>query len=115
MNINPLIMSIGQEHGLPVAQDLYEGAETKFIVFTYVADDIVTVSADNEPVVEGCEVYVSLYVPKTFDYMELKDAIKRSLKDKGFTLSGTQVFLESDTQYRHIVFEVEYYKNIINN
>lgn len=113
MNINPLMMAIGKENGLPVAQDLYEGSEDKFLVFTYVVDDMAVISADNETIVEGCEVYLNLYVPKTYDYMNLKEAIKHSLKDKGFTLSETSTFLEQDTGYRHIVFEIEYSKTII--
>ena len=47
MNINPLMKAVGEIVGYPCKQDIYEGKETKFIVYSY-EDERASYYGDND-------------------------------------------------------------------
>lgn len=63
--------------------------------------------SDNKARIECADVYVHLFTPLSFDYMELKRSLRDSLEQNAFLVSSIQSYLEQDTNIRHTVFECE--------
>lgn len=89
--------------GYPHAQDEYRGTE-KDAWFTYnAAGDKAVLFADNEPIEAVTDIQVHLFVPKSENYINLKNRVRRSIYEQGFTFPEVTVINEGDK--RHIIFE----------
>lgn len=93
MNVNGLLMEAGKVIGYPVAQDIYEGKESRNIVFTY-EDERDILAADNEGQEETAYLMVSMNTPQNYDYFQDKKKLKNELKKKGFNVEHIQSWLE---------------------
>lgn len=102
MNVNGLLLKTLQPFGCPVEQDLYEGKETRYFVYTYAAETA-TGYADNAPQRERFTMYVNLYLPREENYLRLKKGVKKALFAAGFTYPDVEQIL--DGNMRHIIFE----------
>lgn len=83
--VNKLIMGLATDTGLPVAQEMYTGTETSFIVFSWVSASPVDY-ADDKPQHDESHVNVILYTPRKTNPSALIDLIRNSLEAKGFTV-----------------------------
>lgn len=106
MDINEIMIALCDGLGLPCAQDLYSGEEEKWVTFNYV-DERPAQFSDNKARIECADIYVHLFTPLSFDYMELKRSLRDSLEENAFLVSSIQSYLEQDTSIRHTVFECE--------
>lgn len=108
MNLNHvLIDGLEKLTGLDSSQDIYEGKMDKYITFSY-QDERPDLYADNEPVSDMCDVYVNLFVPKDFDYFELKDQIRNYLEAEKFSVSinsWLEAGKKETERVRRIVFD----------
>lgn len=104
MNINSRVINALIPTGLPIEQDIYEGAETKWITFNYAFEDP-EIMADNKVLAEHTEIQVHLFVPKSFNYFTTKADMKLRLETVGFSVSSIKTTYEAETKRRHILFE----------
>lgn len=95
MNVNPLILQLETETGLPVEQDLYTGNADAWITFTY-EDERSALDADNAEDIGSVTVMVNLHTPKDVNYFVFKDKIKAYLTEKGFTVISVRTYLSAD-------------------
>ncbi len=95
MNINPLMKAVGTIMGYPCKQDLYEGKENKFIVFSY-ADERAAYYADNDEEEITVTITVQLITPQNYNYLSDKSKLKRTLKDQGFSVEDIQTLLDDE-------------------
>lgn len=105
MNVNPLILSaLASLTPIPIEPNRYKGTATTYIVFNY-ADERPVVSGSDEDFFDTTAVQVH-YFTKTNPQAN-KKVIRRLLKAAGFTITNTQEFYETETEYNHVVVEVE--------
>ena len=102
MNINPIVKAALASLNLPVEANVYNGTATEYIQFNY-ADERPEVYADDADQLDSTSIQVH-YFTKSNPQVN-KKAIRRLLRAAGFTITGTQEFYESDTNYNHIVVE----------
>lgn len=111
MNINPLMKAIGEEMGIPCKQDVYEGPEKRFIVYTY-ADERAAYYADDDEAEITVNLTVQLITPQRYDYFGDKAELKRCLKNKGFTVESIQSWLDEEAagtdRARRTIYSVYY-------
>ena len=104
-------MRLNNVTGYPVAPDIYTGIAKKYIVFTY-ADERGELFGDDEEQYTTVKMYISLYAPQDFDYMNDKHKIKRALKEMGFGVTSISSYLddtlEGPDRLRRVLFEVNY-------
>ena len=110
MNVNERMMALGQVIGYPVKQDIYEGAEDKYIVFNY-EDERGSLFGDDEELMETAYLQVAFYTPENYNYHEDKKRIKKELKTLGFNVESVQSWLEEAALHgvervRHTAFYV---------
>lgn len=105
MSINAVIRDVMLPICNIVEQDVYEGNQLPFMVYSvYEKGDIF---ADDEPGTNVISITIHYFVEKDFNYLEKKKEIKRTLVDNGFLYPETEILYEEDTGYRHLVFETE--------
>jgi hypothetical protein len=111
MNLNPILQSIAGGMGYPAAQDIYEGKERKYIIYTY-EDERASYHGDDGWEETTVSMQVQLITPKDYNYFADKAALKRLLENNGFSVEYIQSFL-TDTltgtdRVRQTVFSVYY-------
>lgn len=106
MSINKLILSTLNPFNLPIKQDKYDGTETSYFVWN-IADDRGYTSAEDEVLTDLVSIQVHLFVPITYNYLTIKKQIRQALKQSGFSYPQINIFVEDDTNLRHIVFSCE--------
>lgn len=107
MNLNEFFATdLSGAIGIPVSEDIYEGDADKYITFTY-QDERPTGFADNHPIEDECEVYVNLYVPKDYDYFEMKESIRDYLEAYGFFVS-MQSWLENGKKQTELIRRITF-------
>ena len=107
MNVNPLIQKLEAVTGLPVAPDVYEGENDKYIVYTY-QDERPVQWGDNRVKDDTAWIDVALFTPKNFNYMELKHQIRDYLEGAGFIVSDIRSWLDGDDYIRHTSLTAQY-------
>lgn len=109
MNVNPLLMNLKDIVGCPVVQDLYQGKEPRWLVFTY-ADERGELYADGVEVYTTATLTLSYYTPVSYNYFADKKKIKKALLDMGFNVEDIYTRVdgnEEGTEYiRHTVFDI---------
>lgn len=111
MNLNPKLIEIGTQMGLPVAQDIYEGKADKYITFTY-EDERSGLDADNGWDETTVQMQVQLITPVKYNYFAYKDQLKTLLEQYDFSVERIQSWL-TDTltgtdRVRQTIFSVYY-------
>ncbi len=111
MNVNSSIMALKDETGLPVAPDIYEGSETKWITFVY-EDERPVLSGDNAVLADRVYLQVQLWTPKDFNYMSLKEQIRDYLEEiEDCTVTSIRSFVNyyttTEKKMRQTIFNVE--------
>lgn len=111
MDLNQILIGLKDETGIPVEQDIYTGKSKKWIVFTY-EDERGQLYGDDQELHTTCVIQVTLYTPKSFNYMTLKKTIKEYLIAKGFQIEYIRSWTENETietEYiRHTLFQCNY-------
>ena len=111
MNINNLIITTLSGLGYPVKEDVYEGNEDKYIVFTY-EDEIPSAFGDNHPLADTAFIQLQFICPKKFNYHTTKTEIRNALEAAGFIVSSIQSMLGSKLNeaenIRQTIFELKY-------
>lgn len=87
MDVNSAIMGLKTVTGYPVQQDIYTGADKKYITFTY-QDERPHECADNEVLSDLVEVYVHMYLPTNYKYFEDKKKVRTYLEKNGFLVNS---------------------------
>ena len=93
MNINPMMKAVGEAVGYPCKQDIYEGKEEKFIVFSY-EDERASYYGDNDEEEITVKIQVQFITPKKYNYFADKSLIKQALKEQGFTVEHIETWLD---------------------
>ena len=93
MNINSKMTRVGEIMGYPCVQDLYNGREKKFIVFTY-EDERAAYYADNDEAEITVAIQVQLITPQNYNYFADKTKLKNALKEQGFSIDHIQSWLD---------------------
>ena len=111
MNVNPILMGLKEATGFPVVPDLYEGAEDKYITFTY-EDERAALYGDGEELATEVTVQISLFTPHRFNYFIAKDQIRDYLKAHWFQIESIQSWIAAEkkgaSRYRQTVFSANY-------
>lgn len=111
MNLNPVMIEVGREMGYPCKLDLYEGTESKFIVYSY-ADERASYYGDDDEEEIQVTLQVQLITPQNYNYFSDKTKLKRTLKEKGFCVENIQSFLDDEAvgtdRARRTVFTCNY-------
>lgn len=94
MNLNPLFEELQNEIGYPVVQDMYQGEEPVYCVYSY-EDERGTLYGDNKPLEDTAYMRIQIYTPKSYNYMELKHQTRDFLEGRGFIITGIKSWLES--------------------
>lgn len=102
MNANPLILSALSGVGCPVTAAPGKENADSYIIFND-ADNRPAYYADDRDQWDKAAVLVHYYSREPVKSMTA--AIKRRLRDAGFTLTGSQESFESGTKYIHVVIE----------
>ena len=107
MNVNPLIMKLKELTGLDVVPDFYEGTADKWITFTY-EDERPAQKGDNIVTWDIAYMQVSLFTPKNFNHMTLKQTIKTYLESIGAVTNVTSwIDKNNETIIRQTTFNVQ--------
>lgn len=94
MNLNPVFEALQNEIGYPVVQDLYQGEEAIYGVYTY-EDERGALYGDNEPLEDTAYMRIQIYTPQNYNYMALKHQTRDFLESRGFIVTGIKSWLES--------------------
>lgn len=94
MNLNPVFMELENELGYPVEQDMYQGREDIYGVFSY-TDETGSLYGDNRAIEDTAYMRIQIYTPKNYNYMDLKHRTRDWLENKGFCITGIRTWLES--------------------
>lgn len=89
-----------------IVNTIYEGKDDKYITFNY-ADDRGEIFADDKPIEDAAALQIHLHCPGQFNYMTLKQQIRKALHDAGFSYPEVIVIYETETDTNHIIFECE--------
>lgn len=106
MSINKLILDTLKPFNLPIKQDLYDDNETSYFIWN-IADDRGGFDAENIVLTDIISIQVHLFVPISFNYLNLKKQIRQALTKGGFSYPQINIFVEEDTKLRHIVYSCE--------
>lgn len=109
MNVNPIIYRLEEVTGLPVAQDIYDGKKSQYIVFNY-EDEAPVNWGDNRPLTDAVWLQVALYTPPDVNYMKLKHQIRDYLEANGFKVTSTTSWLDAlsdGKRIRHTAISAE--------
>lgn len=96
MNVNPLILQLKELTGLDVVPDYYEGKADKWITFTY-EDERPVQKGDNAVTWDIAYMQVSLFTPKKYNHMTLKETIKTYLESIGVVTNVTS-WMDKDNE-----------------
>lgn len=111
MDLNEMLIALLGQTGLPVEQDLYEGDEDKYIIFTY-EDEKPEAFGDNLPIADTAYLQIQLITPKNFNYFNLKQKIRTLLEGADFSVISIRSFLGDvyigTEKQRQTIFQVEY-------
>jgi len=112
MNINSKLINILKTAtSLPVAQDMYDGTEDKFITFTYQAERP-EAFGDNKPIADTVYLQIQLWTPKKYNYLTMKDTIRDALENNDFIVTSMRSFLgdaiNGTEKIRDTIIEAEY-------
>lgn len=109
MNVNKTLLGLKDVTGFPVAPDLYEGTEDKYITFTY-EDERAALYANDVEISTEVTVEVNLFTPSNYNYFKAKDAIKAYLVENGFQVENIQSWIATEekgtSKYRQTTFSV---------
>lgn len=101
MNINATVINaLTSVLGVPPSANVYNGKADEYITFNY-ADERPALRADDTDILDETTIQVH-YFTRT-DPSINKKAIRRLLREAGFTIQSTQELYESDTGYFHVV------------
>ncbi len=113
MNINGILIELLRETGLPVEQDMYEGKEDKYIIFTY-EDEKPEIHGDDYPIADTAYMQIQLITPKNYNYFHMKEKIRDLLEKADFSVTSIRTFLGDvyvgTEKTRQTIFQVEYTK-----
>lgn len=90
--------------GFPYSPDLYQGPAKTYFVYNY-ADERGTLFADDVPGEIIASVQVHFYLPKSENFITIKNRIRKALFQMGFTFPEVTSVIEDDK--RHIIFECD--------
>lgn len=112
MNLNPIFTALENELGYPVDQDMYEGKEDIYGVYSYESEHG-TLYGDNHVLEDTVNMRIQIYTPKNYNYMELKHKTRDYLEKRGFIITDIRSWLESKIgneaqKIRCTVIEMEY-------
>lgn len=109
MNVNKELLELKKILNCPVAQDVYDGKENRWIVFTY-ADERGVYFGDDEEEMTRVYINLSYYTPIAYNYFEDKKNIKKSLMKNGFFIEYIKSWVEDldigIEKIRHTVFVI---------
>lgn len=109
MDINKELLGLSNIVNCPVVQDLFEGQEERWIVFTH-ADERDVSFGDDEAEVTEFSLNISYYTQPYYQYLEDKKKIKKYLKEKGFLVEYIRSWIEDSgigkEKIRHTVFVI---------
>lgn len=103
MNVNPIIIAAMATIGTAYPNVCtIDPLPDEYITFNY-ADERPSLSADDDDVLDTTAVQVHYFTKG--NPQQNKKAIRRALRNAGFTIQDTSEFYESDTKYTHVVVE----------
>lgn len=102
MNINSTVIAALTSLSLPVSANVYDGSDDDYITFNY-ADERPVLRADDTDLMDETTIQVHYFTRS--NPQANKKAIRKALRDAGFTIINTSEFYETDTKYNHIVVE----------
>lgn len=114
-NINKSIMGIEEEFEIPVANTLYTGTETTFVVFSWVSK-VGEYHGDDSALVDNNKINIMLYTPMKFNNSSLITSIRDYLEEQGFLVTNIRINVpaplgdSTKSEFNHqTTFEVEYF------
>lgn len=104
MSVNKEVIGMLKELNYPVEFMNYDGNKLNYFVFNF--DDERSVHfGDDTPIYETYSMQLHFFCEKTFNYLELKDKVKKILFNNGWSYPTTYQLYEQDNN--HIVFSTE--------
>jgi hypothetical protein len=103
MIVNELVANALSELNLPVYADYADAGSGEYIVFNY-ADERPVIYADDDDIADATEIQVHYYV-RGKSCLPVKTAMRKLLKQAGFTIIATTQLYEDDTKYTHVIVE----------
>lgn len=98
------IVNAIKDFGFPYEPDIYTGKAEKYFVYNY-ADERGDLFADDAPGTVIASVQVHFFMPAGEDFIKIKNKIRKSLFQHGFTFPEVTVIKEE--KKRHIIFECD--------
>ena len=109
-NLNKKIVSVLRPFGLPVFENVYQGAASSW--FTYnVALDAEGDAGDDVPLAYVTTVQIHYCCPLADSYADMKRRIITALLTAGFTAPEVTDMSDETEKIRHLVFECEIENN----
>ncbi len=100
------IVNAIKDFDLPYAPDLYTGtSSTGWFTYNY-ADDYGADYADDAPGAVVVSVQVHLLLPVKKNFIALKNQVRKSIFEQGFTFPQITILIE-DNKWRHIIYECD--------
>ena len=106
MRVNETIRAALRPFKLPVYPDVYLGKAKEYFTFNY-ADDRGGDFGDGYPQTNVVNVQIQYFCSLSKDYRPVKEAVRESLHDAGFTWPEVVDASDRKEQIRHIVFTCE--------
>ena len=110
MNLSEKLEALEDVTGFPVAPDIYEGEEDKYITYVY-EDERVALAADNGSKIDRANITVNFFCPTGYNYYDTKHQIRDYLEQQGFVVTmrtWVEPTLTGTGKIRRVLFETEY-------
>lgn len=107
MNTFEKIQAAAEICGIPAYPHVYTGSADKWITYQIMTERP-ALFGDDAPHAAVARVMINLYVPQTYNYLQLKNKLRKTLFAQGFTFPEVvNTAVEADTKIRQITMECE--------
>lgn len=106
-NYHDLMKEATKSYGLDVARDEYSGDASEYFVWNF-SNISGSEYADDEEIASEVELQLHGYFQKKKSPEKILPVIKEKLVNLGFSNPRMSALYESDTQMRHLIWEMTY-------
>jgi len=100
MNVNPILQQAFADFDISPA--VKDNPSDEYLVYNY-ADEHPVLRADDSDLLDNTSIQLHFFTRN--DPQQMKQEMRRRLRNAGFTIQSTFQYYEDDTKYHHVVVE----------